>query len=730
MAEIEAHTEGHETKTFEPTFPTEQTSLPFTQASRRDKVPAASGDKQNYEQSSAPQEFDEPIQYSKKQSASNGGFQWITGNRPDGFKTKHVMQKVRQTAMGSYLKGARKMAESRTSVGSQDAPKPRSTQSLKGKRKKTSEIETPSKAIWKKTEPSVEDLIDGSSTISTTSDPMESVFSAESSGTSMTVSFRESLSGLSRELVEAVTRVFVSVIQSDQVLGPIYESGRNDPAILPRELRRDIYPTLLAYAQDLENEAKNPLEYVASSIVRTGAGHAARCVSGDYKFTHGPTKDADDSSDGEVQEQSVVERQFNDDVDAFRSFLIQSNAFATLRTETQLLYPFQPTMTVTESFETYVGEDIPEHTEGGRSGKGLIRTFNDTAMFMIINLLVSLECLDPPLATGWTRIKIECHTCGERYFDDVLEHREGGIAQLKQWMERALNATITVVHPNEEAASTHGRWHSPALVHNILRGLQKIFRWGKHRADPVLPEHNGPQLESEPRRAKSPSPQRSSLRLMSCVHRNWEHRILLQDRVDHINTDRKFFTFLKTQVRKRRSRVMRVLSCRKIQAIHFTMFRLRMGNRLEVRDHRDCCKASCNCLPPRDHPDYDFACPLDSTYPVIPPRAFAHMLKHTTRDVHEDQTHIYRWVPKRKGTTLDVDPKTELTDAWGLYFEEGWDPNDIMTLFSLVFVVSLIFLVCWSKYTSDVSAASGVSSYMITVAGIAISLLVIRAGNM
>jgi hypothetical protein len=409
MAEIEAHTEGHETKTFEPTFPTEQTSLPFTQASRRDKVPAASGDKQNYEQSSAPQEFDEPIQYSKKQSASNGGFQWITGNRPDGFKTKHVMQKVRQTAMGSYLKGARKMAESRTSVGSQDAPKPRSTQSLKGKRKKTSEIETPSKAIWKKTEPSVEDLIDGSSTISTTSDPMESVFSAESSGTSMTVSFRESLSGLSRELVEAVTRVFVSVIQSDQVLGPIYESGRNDPAILPRELRRDIYPTLLAYAQDLENEAKNPLEYVASSIVRTGAGHAARCVSGDYKFTHGPTKDADDSSDGEVQEQSVVERQFNDDVDAFRSFLIQSNAFATLRTETQLLYPFQPTMTVTESFETYVGEDIPEHTEGGRSGKGLIRTFNDTAMFMIINLLVSLECLDPPLATGWTRIKIECH---------------------------------------------------------------------------------------------------------------------------------------------------------------------------------------------------------------------------------------------------------------------------------------------------------------------------------
>ncbi|KAH8635951.1 hypothetical protein IG631_07785 [Alternaria alternata] len=606
-------------------------------------------------------------------------------------EAKHAMQAARQTAMGSYLKGARKMAESRISVGSQDASKPWSTQSLKGKRKKMSEVQTPSKAI-------LEDLLDGSSTISTTSDPMESVFSAESSGTSMTVSFRDYTIVLSRELVEAVARVFVSVIQSDQVLGPIYESLRNDTAVLPRKLRRDIYPTLLAYAQNLENEAENRLEYIASSIVRTGAGHAARCVSGDYKFTHGPTKDADDSSD-EVQEQPVHERQSDDDLNAFRLFLIQSNAFATLRTETQSLYPFRPIITATEGSGTHVGEDIPEHTEGGRSGKGLI------------------------------------------------QHREGGIAQLKQWMERALNATITVVHSSEKATSTSGRWHPPALVHNILRGLQNIFRWRKSPRSSVLPEHNGPQLESEPHRAKSPSPERSSLRLMSCVHRNWEHRILLQDRVDHINTDCEFFTFLKTQVRKRRSRVMRILSCRKIQAIHFTMvslqrlidslsqlilrqFKLRMGNRLEVRDHRDCCKASCSCLPPRDHPDYDFACPLDSTYPVIPPRAFAHMLKHTRRDVHEDQTHIYRWVPKRRGTTLDVDPKTELADAWGLYFEEGWDPNDIMTLFGLVFVVNLIFLVCWSKYTSDVSAASGVSSYMITVAGIAISLLVIRAGNM
>jgi hypothetical protein len=106
------------------------------------------------------------------------------------------------------------------------------------------------------------------------------------------------------------------------------------------------------------------------------------------------------------------------------------------------------------------------------------------------------------------------------------------------------------------------------------------------------------------------------------------------------------------------------------------------------------------------------------------------MLKHPKMDIDQNQTHIYRWIPKLKGAALAVDPKKELAEGWGLYFEEGWDINDIMTVFGLVFIASLVFLVCWSKYTSDVSAASGVSSYMITVAGIAISLLVIRAGSM
>ncbi|CAN9272908.1 unnamed protein product [Alternaria alternata] len=54
---------------------------------------------------------DEDLSISSKEdsgrSAGSGGFQWVTGNKPDDFKAKHVMQTVRQTAMGSYLQGAK-----------------------------------------------------------------------------------------------------------------------------------------------------------------------------------------------------------------------------------------------------------------------------------------------------------------------------------------------------------------------------------------------------------------------------------------------------------------------------------------------------------------------------------------------------------------------------------------------------------------------------------------------
>ncbi|KAB2108351.1 hypothetical protein AG0111_0g3470 [Alternaria gaisen] len=75
---------------------------------------------------------DEDLLISSKEdggrSAGSGGFLWITGKNPDDFKTKHVMQTVRQRAMSSYLQGARSQASNKSRFEKEFEPRGPSTQ--------------------------------------------------------------------------------------------------------------------------------------------------------------------------------------------------------------------------------------------------------------------------------------------------------------------------------------------------------------------------------------------------------------------------------------------------------------------------------------------------------------------------------------------------------------------------------------------------------------------------
>lgn len=147
-----------------------------------------------------------------------------------------------------------------------------------------------------------------------------------------------------------------------------------------------------------------------------------------------------------------------------------------------------------------------------------------------------------------------------------------------------MEATITIIPSDEGDVPSSGHWHFPPLKHHIARRIKNIIRWGKSIRGPVLPEYNNPQLEDEPQSTDLALISTSWLHLLSCVHRNWEHRILLQGRVEHIKTDLELFAFLKTQVGQRRRRMMRILSCRKVQGIHFTMVCQRLTYHLSIAD--------------------------------------------------------------------------------------------------------------------------------------------------
>lgn len=75
------------------------------------------------------------------------------------------------------------------------------------------------------------------------------------------------------------------------------------------------------------------------------------------------------------------------------------------------------------------------------------------------------------------------------------------------------------------------------------------------------------------------------------------------------------------------------------------------------------------------------------------------------------------------------DTKEQSVEGWGLYFEEGWDAHDIMVVLVIATLASLLFLILWSVFMSDVSAASGVAAYIIAVTFPLFGFVVTRAGS-
>ena len=124
--------------------------------------------------------------------------------------------------------------------------------------------------------------VDDEDNMSTTSTTLGSVFSTDTLATSITAFSKES--GFSIEKIQTATRVFVSIIQDDELLAPLYESARNDIKIGPNRLRRHTRGALKAFAENLKEEADDHLQFQASRLVHARARYAARCVgSGDNK---------------------------------------------------------------------------------------------------------------------------------------------------------------------------------------------------------------------------------------------------------------------------------------------------------------------------------------------------------------------------------------------------------------------------------------------------------------
>jgi hypothetical protein len=97
-------------------------------------------------------------------------------------------------------------------------------------------------------------------------------------------------------------------------------------------------------------------------------------------------------------------------------------------------------------------------------------------------------------------------------------------------------------------------------------------------------------------------------------------------------------------------------------------------------------------------------------------------------EINDKSTWIYNLVPKRLVGELSGD-LGHPPDAWGFYFQEGWDFDLIITISFVVFLVgSLLFGVCWSVLESDIQGAFGVSAYMVTACALLVAFVVSKTG--
>jgi hypothetical protein len=277
-----------------------------------------------------------------------------------------------------------------------------------------------------------EDQQDDASTASTTSNSQDSVFSEESIETSITA-FSKS-SGFSDEQIQSATRAFVSILQEDEVLMPLYESARYNTRIEPKRLRRHIRRAIKAYAENLKEEANDHLEFSASLLVRAKARYAAQYIvseEGRYGQSQNlvndrnrASKDAEDSSDEETTERTVDETDFGD-LKAFRMFLTGSNAFVALREQTHAFCTkssknnrLKPPIATRSSIKrTWCAWQRDIQTLAGSLLLGFDWTFlGNAALYLLLDViflltddfLIATGYLEPPLEVGWTRIRNEC----------------------------------------------------------------------------------------------------------------------------------------------------------------------------------------------------------------------------------------------------------------------------------------------------------------------------------
>ncbi|KAF1847273.1 uncharacterized protein K460DRAFT_278788 [Cucurbitaria berberidis CBS 394.84] len=558
-----------------------------------------------------------------------------------------------------------------------------------------------------------------------------------------------SASGFSAAQITTATEELLFLFHHDEKLVLLYENAMEKPEIGPERLQRNMCRILKVYARNLSREATTELERMAAQLVSLKARYLAQSIIEKFQLKPVPHQvlhyeNQDESSEDDNANQ--VDEDLLEDLQKFRNFLIESAAFASLHAQLQSFVVSTPArrelLGVSGSVDisspdTSTGHDIKRATINKTTFVGNVQELLNPSKYLLRAVLVATGYLEPPLRAGFIRLRWEC-SCGDRFFGDVMQYEEGGIARLKEHMQLSTGAKFSEASGNQHGSGQRYIFRYPGWAQKTINVLSSNFT-RSNTPSSCLPQHNGSNTASASRSGSGHSSQQGTLHLAVCMQRSQDCRIVHQDRIETITTDRELFRYMKTQLARRRSHIRTLLSLRCVQGLFFVKFRLRVCGRVEVRDHDPCCTLSplktCECIPPAPKvepaPDAEYRCkpagPL-ATWPPVLSQELMHMLA-SPDCIHEKETWILDQLPKR--TCGELQGKVgQPAEGWGIHYREGWDSDSITgTRFVIFLLASLLFAVLWSAFKMDVQGAFGVSAYMTAATGILISWVVRRASK-
>ncbi|CAN9248391.1 unnamed protein product [Alternaria alternata] len=586
-------------------------------------------------------------------------------------------------------------------------------------------------------------------------------------------------SGYSAVQIATATKVLLSIFYEDEALLSLYKRAIEAQNIGPERLERNLRRLFRAYAGLLEGEATERLEHLASRLVRAKSASLAKSVIEKLQIVRvstesSPSERNNESSDEEddgADSHPVNEDAFEDLV-TFRQFLVESEAFKTFRNQLQAfvipnLAPSDRTETVTKETLGCDDEGIVKHDVLRPPAQSkMMSTWHewfrdvsqalsmscsevfalfliatgfhlnlDTLLFTRDHLLVNMGLLEPALDQNKTRLRWRCK-CGDSIYSDIMELREGGIAELVDRMQRSSGVKVHAAPHNRQSGNQQyivprpDRW-----LRNAITKLGTVFGGSSKSPPSCLPQHNSPYATTSCSTSTNPSTTKKILHLSMCMHRTRRRKIVKQDRVDEITTDRTLLRFLQRQYATHRGRFLNIARLKTVQRIVFVKFRLPMGGSVDVQHHLYCIADPanwkyCECTPPPNKVgvEYEYSPSPPKTHPPIPPEYLASLFTCAT-DVHEEDDWILNQLPKRTCGVLQGQ-KGQPAEGWGIYFLEGWDREIISLLVLFIFfLASLLFGVLWWKFQFDLQGGFGVSAYMMAVCTIVISVVVTRLEN-